>query len=319
MSEVLSAPYVLEYTYKRSTGPVIGRFFAALAERELLGVKTADGRILCPPQEYDESGQATTGEFVALAPSGTLRSWSRVPEPRGAHPLKSAFSWGLIQIDGADNAMLHAIDVGEDVELKSGSRVRIRWAPEPTGSILDIACFEPLDGGATPEAETSSTSAPEDMIIDGPVHLEYSVRPGLHYSAYLKGLQEGKFIGGRCPQSGKVYVPPRGASPTSGLPTSEYVEVADCGVLTTFTVVRIPFPGQILKPPYCFGAIVLDGSDLPIYHLISGVPYEEIRMGMRVRAKWKPRDEWGPSLENVVYFEPTGEADAPFESYQEHL
>ncbi|MBK7774878.1 MAG: OB-fold domain-containing protein [Sandaracinaceae bacterium] len=60
----------------------------------------------------------------------------------------------------------------------------------------------------------------------------------------------------------------RGASPVGkprrrGLPHT--------GVVTTFTVVRIPFEGQKLTPPYSFGAIVLDGADLPIYHLISGV------------------------------------------------
>jgi hypothetical protein len=42
-------------------------------------------------------------------------------------------------------------------------------------------------------------------------------------------------------------------------------------------------------------------------------------MGMRVRAKWKPKEQWVTSLENILYFEPTGEPDAPFESYKEHL
>jgi uncharacterized OB-fold protein len=64
---------------------------------------------------------------------------------------------------------------------------------------------------------------------------------------------------------------------------------------------------------------VLDGADMPIYHLISGVPHDEIRMGMRVKAKWKPKDEWETSLANILYFEPTGEPDASFESYKEHL
>ena len=58
---------------------------------------------------------------------------------------------------------------------------------------------------------------------------------------------------------------------------------------------------------------------MPIYHLISGIPYDEVRMGMRVKAKWKPREEWTTSLENILFFEPTGEPDVPFESYKEHL
>ena len=302
MSEVLSAPYVLEYTYTRSTGPVIGRFLESLRYGVLEGVKTADGRVLCPPLEYDEAGDATTGEFVQLPPAGTVKSWSWVEEPRKGHPFDKPFAWALIQIDGTDNAMVHAVDAGKAKSMRTGMRVRLRWADERNGTIRDIEGFEPITG-----------------IMPGPVELEFGVFPGKDYTAYLKGLQAGKFIGGLCEDSGKVYVPPRAASPTSGKPITKYVDLPDVGVLTTFTVVRIPFPGQKLKPPYCFGAIVLDGADLPIYHLISGVPHDEIRMGMRVKAKWKPKEEWGPSLENILYFEPTGEPDAPFDSYKEHL
>ena len=302
MSEVLSAPYVLEYTYTRSTGPVVGRFLENLRYDVLEGVKTADGRVLCPPVEYDESGEKTTAEFVQLRPSGTVKSWSWVEQPRTGHPLDRPFAWALIQIDGADNAMVHAVDAGKAKNMRTGMPVRLRWAENKTGTIQDIACFEPIK-----------------PFIPGPVHLDFAVKPGGHYTAYLQGLQQGKFVGGRCAEDGKVYVPPRAADPLTGAPTNEYVDVSDVGVLTTFTVVRIPFEGQMLKPPYCFGAIVLDGADMPIYHLISGVPYEEIRMGMRVKAKWKPKAEWGPSLENILYFEPTGEPDAPFDSYKEHL
>ena len=302
MTEILSAPYVLEYSYTRSTGPVVGRFLESLQYEQLEGVKTADGRVLCPPLEYDEEGEPTTGEFVPLRPSGTVKSWSWVQEPRTGHPLDRAFAWALIQIDGADNAMVHIVDAEKAKQMQTGMRVRLRWAEQKNGTIRDIECFEPIS-----------------PILPGPVHIEYKVNPGRHYSAYLRGLQQGKLIGGRDPQLGKVYVPPRAADPMTGEPTSEYVEVADEGVLTTFTIIRIPFEGQKLKPPYCFGAIVLDGADMPIYHLISGVPHEDIRMGMRVRAKWKPPEEWETSLENILYFEPTGEPDAPFESYKEHL
>jgi uncharacterized OB-fold protein len=152
-----------------------------------------------------------------------------------------------------------------------------------------------------------------------PVRLQFDVIPGRHRTSYLRALEQGKLIGGRCPASKKIYVPPRAASPICGLPTDEIVEVEDRGVLTTFCVIRIPFEGQKLKPPYVFGAIVLDGADMPIYHLISGIGIEEIRMGMRVEARWKPREEWGPTLENIEYFEPTGEPDVPFEKFAEHL
>ena len=49
------------------------------------------------------------------------------------------------------------------------------------------------------------------------------------------------------------------------------------------------------------------------------VPADEVRMGMRVEAVWKPRDEWGTSIENISHFRPTGEPDADYETYRKHL
>ena len=40
-------------------------------------------------------------------------------------------------------------------------------------------------------------------------------------------------------------------------------------------------------------------------------------MGMRVQAVWKPESEWGPTFENIEYFEPIDEPDVPYEQYQD--
>ena len=39
---------------------------------------------------------------------------------------------------------------------------------------------------------------------------------------------------------------------------------------------------------------------------------------MRVQAVWVPDEELAPSLQSIRYFRPTGEPDAPYESYREH-
>ena len=45
----------------------------------------------------------------------------------------------------------------------------------------------------------------------------------------------------------------------------------------------------------------------------------DVRMGMRVQAVWKPREEWGLGIDNIDYFKPTGEPDAEYDSYKHHL
>ncbi len=114
-------------------------------------------------------------------------------------------------------------------------------------------------------------------------------------------------------------MPPRGASPTHGVPTEEEVEVSDKGTVTTFCIVRIPSENLSVKPPYAAAHILLDGADIPFFALIQECPLEQIRMGMRVQAVWVPKEELAPTFESIRYFKPIDEPDAPFERYKEHL
>jgi hypothetical protein len=139
----LTAPHVLEYTYTRSVGPVVGRFFGGLEERKLFGIRTKNGRVLVPPVEYDPETGEELSDFVEVGQSGVVTTWSWAPEPRPQQPLDRPFAWALIRLDGADTAMLHAVDAGDESRMATGMRVRVRWRDECVGELQDIVCFEP--------------------------------------------------------------------------------------------------------------------------------------------------------------------------------
>ena len=140
--------------------------------------------------------------------------------------------------------------------------------------------------------------------IQTPIALDYRYTPGVATSRFLHAVAEGRLVGQRCPACRKVYIPPRGSCPTDGVPTEEEVELPDRGVVTTFCVVNVPFVGHAIEMPYVAASVLLDGADIPFQHLIQEIPATEVRIGMRVEAVWKPRAEWGPSLENILYFRP---------------
>ena len=111
-SELLSAPLIIEYPFKRTTGPVIGAFLTGLREGILVGSKASDGRVLVPPMEYDPVTSEPLTEIVEVGPAGVVTTWAWVREPMPKHPLDHPFAWALIQPDGADSPMLHAVDAG---------------------------------------------------------------------------------------------------------------------------------------------------------------------------------------------------------------
>jgi uncharacterized OB-fold protein len=155
--------------------------------------------------------------------------------------------------------------------------------------------------------------------IKAPVRLEYTVRAGWDQTRFLQAIVEGRIVGRRCPGCHKVYVPPRGGCPTCGVSLGEEVPVKDTGIVTSFCIVNVPFEGQQIELPYVYAWILLDGAGIAFPHILQGIKAAEARMGLRVKADWVPPEERKPTLESIRSFRPTGEPDAPFDSYKEHL
>ncbi len=162
------------------------------------------------------------------------------------------------------------------------------------------------------------STEPVTMMVE-PIRLDFELGAGTAQSRFLLGLADGELRGQRCPVCRKVYMPPRGSCPTDGVPTEEEVLLPDHGIVTTFCVVNLQFHPAAPPAPYVCAQVLLDGADTPLFGLVAGVPADEVRMGMKVKAEWKPREEWTTNLMNIKWFQPTGEPDAAYETYQEHV
>jgi len=315
----LSAPLRLSFDYTRSVGPTLSQFFTALRERRIVGARGSDGRVYVPPAEFDPVTYERLTEIVPVSSVGTVLSWTWQPEPLEGQPLDRPFAWALIKLDGADVPLLHAVDVGAagSDSISTGARVHVHWADEPAGAITDIAYFA-LGDEAEPVSETTDDRDPVTVQVV-PSSIEIQHTASLPESVFLRGLEEGKLLGARTGQDGKVYFPPKEADPATGLELDNYVELPDTGTVTTFAIINIPFAGQRIKPPYVAAYVLLDGADIAFLHLIQEIDAAEVRMGMRVEAVWKPREEWGLGIDNIEYFRPTGEPDAEYDTYKHHL
>jgi len=155
--------------------------------------------------------------------------------------------------------------------------------------------------------------------IDSNVYLPYDYVAGDLKALYLRALKDRRILGSKCSKTGKVFVPPLPNSPESFAPCNELVEVSDQGTMTTFCIVNIPVIGRNLELPYVAASVALDGADISIFALILGIKPEDARMGMRVRAVWKPDGERTGSHDDIAHFEPSGEPDAPLESILHRL
>ena len=157
-------------------------------------------------------------------------------------------------------------------------------------------------------------------VLRIPVRLDYTYTAGVSASRFLRALAEGRLLGQRCPVDGRVYFPTRGSCPQHGVPIEgEPVELSDKGTIVTYSINRVPSENLDLDLPYAAIQVLLDGADTVCMHVLGECALEDLHMGMRVQAVWKPKEEWTTSMGNIRYFKPSGEPDAPFASYKEHI
>lgn len=153
--------------------------------------------------------------------------------------------------------------------------------------------------------------------IRTPARLDYTFTAPLATTEFLINIEQKRILGTKCPVCEKVYVPIRGVCPTDAVPMTERVEVVDTGIVTTFCVVNVQFYGQAVEVPYVCATVLLDGADMGLFGMVAGMPANDVRMGMRVKARWA--DAPTKSLESIEYWEPTGEPDAEYDTYKHHL
>lgn len=138
--------------YDIHLGQTWSRFMDGLREGKILANECGScERVFVPPQDYCESCFEKTDGWRELSGEGTLEVFTVAWHGFTGGP-KPPYAIGGVRLDGASTLLMHWITgvdftPGADVRaaLPFGTRVRAVWAPERTGSILDIAHFEPIE------------------------------------------------------------------------------------------------------------------------------------------------------------------------------
>ncbi len=291
MSTQISMPYTL------TAGHAIGTFLAELGKSRIIGARCPKcATVRVPAQDFcGDCGEETT-ELIAVPPTGELVGWT----------VTDQGTIVLVQLDGTDVPLLHRLlDSNEDL-LTIGTRVRATWSDSPDGSVLDLAGFvvDPFVAIGSTEPATDLADPIEQLKYH--MVLSYEHAYGHFYGSLFDSIKNDRRIRGvRCPSCRNVLLPPREFCDVCFVPTSDWIDVPDTGVVQACSVVHIEFVGQRVPPPYVYAEIVLDGTATRLIHTIGGLTVEDARAGMvrpwsRVQAVWSDRATG--SLTDIDYF-----------------
>jgi len=136
--------------------------------------------------------------------------------------------------------------------------------------------------------------------------LSYSWSTGVAIGTYLEGLKKGMILGVRCRSCKRIMVPPRMFCEECFKTVDEFVPVQDTGTVNTFAICYIKTDASRQKRPQLPAVIELDGATkgMGILHLLGEVRPKDVRIGMKVKAVWKPARERKGDITDIRYFKP---------------
>ena len=120
--------------------------------------------------------------------------------------------------------------------------------------------------------------------------LKYMYRYG-GMSPFFKAMKEDeKILGTICPKCGRVCCPPTIDCPKCFI-KADWVELPLEGTIDTFCITHVKVANVKLDVPYCLANVHIDGTDTTILQLVTDVDFNKVKIGMRVKARFKSVDE----------------------------
>lgn len=141
---------------------------------------------------------------------------------------------------------------------------------------------------------------------------KYAWSAGEAMSRFLEELQRGRFIARTCNRCKRILFPPRMFCEECFRPTDAWKHIRDTGTIETFSVSYLDKDAKRIAQPILVGVVSLDGASpkMGIMHYFGEVAPDQLRIGMRVKAVWRPPEERRGSVLDVAYFRPLREGEA---------
>ncbi|MBI5575689.1 MAG: Zn-ribbon domain-containing OB-fold protein [Deltaproteobacteria bacterium] len=138
------------------------------------------------------------------------------------------------------------------------------------------------------------------IVIKHPYYVEYLHSYGQD-SPFFAGLANRKILGTRCPKCDYTYATPRMHCTHCGEETN-WVEIPQEGRVHTFTTCYFGSEEFLKETPFHLVLVEFDGVDTLLLARLIGVDGpEDIRIGMKIRAKFRRNSQLKPT---DVYFVP---------------
>jgi uncharacterized OB-fold protein len=100
--------------------------------------------------------------------------------------------------------------------------------------------------------------------------------------SFFEEARAGRLTGIRCARCGALALPPKEFCPTCQQRQWEPVPLHGSGIVTSFTVIRIPPRGYAAEAPYAVAVVKLD-EGVSVLGRVVDIPLESLKSGLPVK------------------------------------
>jgi len=133
----------------------------------------------------------------------------------------------------------------------------------------------------------SQTTTHDDEVLRAGFDLgfTYTRTTGPVIGAFLTGLRDKK-IKGIKRSNGQVMCPPLEYDPETADELTQLVDLADTGVVKSWSWVMEPREKHHLQKPFAWALIQIDGASTSLLHMVDAGSENKMKTGMKVKAQW---------------------------------
>lgn len=141
----------------------------------------------------------------------------------------------------------------------------------------------------------------DPLIVKSHYEIDY-IHSFAQDSEFFRALGKKKLMGSKCRKCGYTYATPRGHCMMCGAETDWY-ELPGVGKVHTFTTCYFGSEEFLPETPFHLIMVEFEGVDSLFMARLIGADSEDIKIGMKVRAKFRRNQKFSPT---DVYFVPVG-------------
>ncbi len=129
-----------------AAGAVGSQFLISLRDKKkIMGTRCPTcNRVYVPARSVCKDCFGQLAEWVEVSDKGTLLTYTVCQQSNPVQPVEPPIVYGIVQLDGADNGIVHMLGEVDFEQLRIGMRVQAVFKEKREASILDIKYFKPL-------------------------------------------------------------------------------------------------------------------------------------------------------------------------------